>query len=75
MEGVVNSLQQICQQIMPYATILSIVSFVVIGVMLIVPSDEAHQKAKKAVPWVVIGAIVLMGAVSIGTWLTDQITF
>ncbi len=75
MEGVANSLQQICQSIMPYATILAIVSFVVIGVMLIVPSDEAHQKAKNAVPWVVIGAIVLLGAVSIGNWLTGQITF
>ncbi len=75
MEQVANNIQAICQAVMPYTVTLVIVAFVVIGAMFIVPSDEAHQKAKKAVPWVIVGAIVLLGAVSIADWFNGIISF
>ncbi len=75
MEQVASNIQAICEAVMPYTVTLVIVAFVVIGAMFIVPSDEAHQKAKKAVPWVIVGAIVLLGAVSIADWFNGIISF
>lgn len=75
MDAVASNIQALCEAVMPYTVVLVIVAFVVIGAMFIVPSDEAHQKAKKAVPWVVVGAVVLLGAVSLGNWFNSTISF
>lgn len=43
--------------------------------MFTIPSDESRQKAKKALPWVIIGVILIIGAVYMGKWLAGKIVF
>lgn len=75
MEKWASNINEICKAIMPYTYVLVIVAFLIIGGMFVVPSDESRQKAKKAIPWVVIGAMLMLGAVYTAKWLTDKITF
>lgn len=39
--------------------------------MMIYPSESSKEKAKNAVPWVVIGSAVAMGAVTIAKAITS----
>lgn len=75
MDKFAENIYNLCSTVQPYTYVLVIVAFLVIGVMLIIPSDESRQKAKKATPWVIIGAIVILGAVYMGKWLTGNIAF
>ena len=53
--------------------VYSIVAFalLVLGIMMIYPSESSKEKAKNAVPWVVIGSAVAMGAVTIAKAITS----
>lgn len=75
MDKFAENIYNLCSTVQPYTYVLVIVAFLVIGVMFVIPSDESHQKAKKAAPWVIIGAIVILGAVYMGKWLTGNIAF
>ncbi|WP_346663775.1 hypothetical protein [uncultured Merdimonas sp.] len=75
MDKFATNIYNLCTEIQPYTYILVIVALIIIGVMLLVPSDESRQKAKKAIPWVIIGAILIIGAVYLGKWLTGKIVF
>ncbi len=75
MDEFANNVTGICSELQPYGYVLAIVSALVIGAMLAIPSDKSHQLAVKILPWVAIGVIVVVGATSLGSWYADQITF
>lgn len=75
MDKFAENIYNLCTEVQPYTYVLVIVSLLVVGVMFLIPSDECHVKAKKAVPWVIIGAIIILGAVYMGKWLTGKIVF
>lgn len=75
MDKFAENIYNLCTEVQPYTYVLVIVAAIVIGVMFVVPSDESRQKAKKAVPWVIIGAILIIGAVYLGKWFTGKVTF
>ena len=75
MDKFAENVYNLCTAVQPYTYVLAIVSFLIIGVMFAVPSDESRQKAKKALPWVIIGVILIIGAVYMGCWLTGKIVF
>ncbi|WP_411328672.1 hypothetical protein [Anaerofustis stercorihominis] len=55
----------------PLIIALVIFSFLIAGGMLIYPSERSKQAAKDALPWIVIGAAIALGAVTIGTSITS----
>ena len=75
MDKFADNIYKLCVTVQPYTYVLAIVSFIVIGVMFVIPSDESRQKAKKALPWVILGVILIIGAVYMGKWLTGQFVF
>lgn len=75
MDKFAENIYNLCTEVQPYTYVLVIVSLIVVGVMFLIPSDESRAKAKKSVPWVIIGAIIILGAVYMGKWLTGKIVF
>lgn len=75
MDKFAENIYRLCEEAQPYTYVLAIVSFLVIGAMFLIPSEEGRQKAKKALPWVIVGVLLMLGAVYGGKWLTEKITF
>ena len=70
-----NILVTICTAIAPYTYALAAVALLACGVMFIIPSDRTQQMAIKALPYIIVGSIFVIGAVSLGKWIGSQITF
>ncbi len=47
------------------------IALLVAGVMMIYPSERSKEAAKTAVPWIVIGAAVALGATAIAQSITS----
>ena len=75
MDKFAENINKFCTTIQPYTWILVVVALMVIGVMLIIPSEQLHQRALKALPWVIVGAMIVLGAVYIAKWITQNIAF
>lgn len=75
MDKFAENIYNLCTEAQPYTYVLAIVAFLVIGVMFLIPSEEGRQKAKKALPWVIVGVLLMLGAVYGGKWLTGKIIF
>ena len=69
MENFTEAMYNICSALQPFVIALVCISFLVIGIMLIYPSQKSKEKGKEAIPWVAIGCAVALGAVSLGKWL------
>ena len=55
-----------CTAFTPYSYVLLVVTCLVVGIMLAIPSDKAHEKAKEYGGWAIIGSILIAGCVTIG---------
>ena len=75
MDKFAENIYRLCEEAQPYTYVLAIVSYLVIGAMFLIPSEEGRQKAKKALPWVIVGVLLMLGAVYGGKWLTGKIIF
>ena len=51
------------------------VALLITGIMMMWPSERSKEKAKDALPWIVIGSAVAMGAVTIANSITSSMTF
>lgn len=75
MDKFAENVYALCKEVQPYTYVLAIVALLVVGAMFLFPSDETRQKAKKAIPFIIIGIIVMLGAVYMGEWITKKIVF
>ncbi len=75
MDKFAENLNNICTAAIPYVWILVVVALLVTGIMLIIPSERVHHNALQALPFIVLGSIIAMGAVYLGKWLTGLIAF
>lgn len=64
-------LEAIINAITPYVWVIAAASVLVIGIMLIIPNEQIHQKAIHALPYVLVGCAIALGAVTIGKWLCN----
>ncbi len=64
-----NSLLSIVDQASTVLTGLVAVTWVIIGIMLIYPSERSKQSAKDSIPFVIIGTAIVLGAKAIAQWL------
>lgn len=75
MEALMTGLYNIVTKIQPVTYVLVAIALVVCGVMFIVPSEKTKEKAKAAVPWVAIGAGIIIGAMSLAQEISSSFTF
>ncbi len=75
MENLINSLSSMITWVQPVAWVLVAVALVTNGILCVVGGDEGRQKAKKALPYVAIGSILLIGATTLAKELVANIVF
>lgn len=75
MDKFAENILELVKAVQPYAWILIVVGLVVIGIMFAIPSDKVRDKAKASAPWILIGTILVAGAVYLGNWIFSKITF
>ncbi len=75
MEAFATKIYDICTALQPFVIALACLSFVVIGIMLVYPSQKTKEHGKEAIPWVAIGCAVALGGVTLGKWLGGIATF
>ena len=64
-------LETFVSSVAPFVYAIVAFALLVLGIMMIYPSESSKEKAKNAVPWVVIGSAVAMGAVTIAKAITS----
>ncbi len=62
-------------QAQPVILAVVAIALLLTGIMMIWPSERTKEKAKEAIPWIVIGSAVALGAVAIAKSITDAMTF
>lgn len=75
MEQFIQTISNLIVWIKPATYILVAAALVVNGIILIWGGQEGKEKAKKALPAVVIGGILIVGAISFGTEIVAQFAF
>lgn len=75
MDKFANNIYTLCSDVIPYTWALVIAALLITGVCMIIPSESTHQKAIKALPFIIIGSIVVLGSVYIGKYITGKISF
>lgn len=64
-------LENFVSSVAPFVYAIVAFALLVLGIMMIYPSESSKEKAKNAVPWVVIGSAVAMGSVTIAKAITS----
>lgn len=64
-------LENFVSSVAPFVYAIVAFALLVLGIMMIYPSESSKEKAKNTVPWVVIGSAVAMGAVTIAKAITS----
>lgn len=75
MDKFAENINTLITELIPYTWVLAVAALLITGVMFIIPSEETHKKATRALPFIIIGSIVAIGAVYIGKWLVEKIAF
>lgn len=65
MDGFAEKINAFVTSARPIVIAVVAVALLVTGVMMIYPSEQGKEKAKAALPWVVIGSAIALGAVTI----------
>lgn len=75
MANFATAIQNLLEAAQPYVAILAAAALFIIGILLVIPSDELHRKALHALPAVILGCAIALGAVFIGSWITSSFAF
>lgn len=75
MENLMNGLYTYVTDFQPLVYILIAIALLIVGVMFIVPSEKTKEMAKGAIPWIVIGAGIVMLASQFATQMVAKFTF
>lgn len=75
MQTFMQGLYDICNTFSPFVYLLVAAALIIIGIMFIVPSKEAKEKAKSNLPWVIIGCGVVLGALTFAQEISSKFVF
>ena len=73
--GLAKKLANVFSDIQPFVYIICAAAIVVLGIMLIAGGEKGREKAKSWAPAIVVGALCISGAVTIGKWIAETFTF
>lgn len=75
MDKFANNIKNLLEACTPYAWILSIIGFAIVGIALAIPSDKTKEFAKSHWASVIVGTIIVCGCVYLGDWVFKKISF
>lgn len=75
MQAFMEGLYNICNTFSPFVYLLVAAALIIIGVMLIIPSKEAKENAKKNLPYVVVGCGIVLGALTFAQEISGNFVF
>jgi hypothetical protein len=75
MQQLMQGLYNIVTKIQPVTYLLVAIALVICGVMFIVPSEKSKEKAKGAIPWVLIGCGIIVGAMTLAQEISSSFVF
>ena len=50
-------------------------ALVIIGIMFIIPSEKSKESAKSALPWVLVGCGIVLGATMLANQMSNSFSF
>lgn len=59
----------------PYAGTFAGACFLVIGLLLLIPSEKTHKAGLTAIPWTIGGVILIVSSTYLGDWLYGKVKF
>lgn len=75
METFSETIKNLITTAQPYVAVVVMAVLLIVGIFLIIPSEELHRKALKALPFIIIGCGIALGAVTLGNWIFAQFQF
>ncbi len=75
MEQLDNTAYNFLEVVSNYTWLIVVAALIIIAILLASGSRPGKEKAKEMIPGVLIGAVLLMGAVSIAKWIVSMIAF
>lgn len=64
-------LENFVSSVTPFVYAIVAFALLVLGIMMIYPSESSKEKSKNAMPWILIGSAVAMSAVTIAKAITS----
>ena len=71
MQGLYN----IVTKVQPVTNLLIATALIICGIMFIVPSEKINEKAKSKLPYIALGAGIILGAMSIANEVSSSFVF
>lgn len=75
MKNFVNGLYSYVTMFQPLVNLLVAIALVVVGILFILPFEKTKEAAKSAVPWIMIGAGMVLGAGELAREFCNKLTF
>lgn len=75
MAKLAKNIVDFCGAVAPYSYVFAVVTALVVGVMLAVPSEKLYEKAKSYGGWAILGTSFIAGCVYLGKNLTSYWSF
>lgn len=75
MDKLSNNVTSLTAAFQPYAGIFAGACFLVIGFLLMIPSEKTHKAGLAAIPWTIGGVIFIVGATYLGDWIYGKVEF
>lgn len=75
MAKLAKNIVDFCGAVAPYSYVFAVVTALVVGVMLAVPSEKLHEKEKSYGGWAILGTSFIAGCVYLGKNLTSYWSF
>ena len=75
MDKFANNINTLIEACTPYAWILPVLGFLIIGVALAIPSEKTKEFAKGHWAFVILGTMLVAGAIYMGNWIFGKISF
>lgn len=75
MSGLMNGLYNFCNTFSPLVYLLVACALIVAGAMFVIPSQKTREKAKEALPYILLGCGLVLGAMTIANEISSSFVF
>lgn len=75
MDKFAENIKNLLSACTPYAWLLPVIGFAIIGIAMAIPSEKTKEFAKSHWGGVIIGTVLFAGCIYIGNWIFGKISF